>query len=340
MLKKSHPYLVAMIDYSKLSAKVWRLVRHFEPNTTLELRPDNMETIDRQIKQWYADVPPETQLELSDWEAMPAYLNPPIHSHKEYDIQRLQIWTYLRFNQIRTWLYTPILHRHSSIMENLAFAERVVKLAKNTICYLSHLNNTTNIYRKIQIFYHQFLLSAISVLFLASCHAPVNFSSSCRHEFYLALELVKDMSSKSWVSQRLWGTIKSLREVAPRLGLDQDPHSTAALTMAGLATGQMVATPPLPSGYQSHPSPVVAAATPSAPAPTQPPSAFNSAQTGQQISTEMSRIFEGYLGKNTSPGGGPLPPSSSTPPVGDGTGAGLPYGSMGVNVYQHFKDLF
>ncbi|KAI2470207.1 hypothetical protein F4781DRAFT_391508 [Annulohypoxylon bovei var. microspora] len=319
----SHPYLVAMITYSKLSARVWRLVRNFEPNTTSEVRSDEIEELDHLIKQWYTEVPQETQLELADWEALPRYLNPPVNSQKDYDIQRLQIWTYLRFNQIRTWLYTPILHTHSSIMENMQFAERAVKLAKNTICYLTHLNNTTNIYRKIQVFYHQFLLAAIAVLFLASCHAPVNFSSACRNEFYMALELVKDLSSRSWVSQRLWSTIKSLREVAPRLGLAQDPHSTAALTMAGLATGQMGVTPRLASSYGSQPSSVSGA----------PPS-FNGVQNGQQISSEMSRIFEGYMGKNNSPGD-PLTPVGP-PPIDDGTA--IPFGIS--SVYQHFRDMF
>ncbi|KAI1446519.1 hypothetical protein F5Y02DRAFT_64907 [Annulohypoxylon stygium] len=318
----SHPYLVAMITYSKLSARVWRLVRNFEPNTPLELRPNEIEELDHQIKQWYNEVPQETQLELADWEALPRYLNPPVNSQKDYDIQRLQIWTYLRFNQIRTWLYTPILHTHSSIMENMQFAERAVKLAKNTICYLTHLNNTTNIYRKIQVFYHQFLLAAIAVLFLASCHAPVNFSSTCRNEFYMALELVKDLSSRSWVSQRLWSTIKSLREVAPRLGLAQDPHSTAALTMAGLATGQMGVTPLISSGFGSQPSPVSGA-----------PPTIGVVQNGHQISSEMSRIFEGYMGKNNGPGD---PLIAGPPPVDDGPS--LPYGTG--NVYHHFKDMF
>ncbi|KAL7621822.1 hypothetical protein AAE478_007322 [Parahypoxylon ruwenzoriense] len=319
----SHPYLVAMINYSKLSARVWRLVRHFGPNAALEVRPGDIEDLDRLIKQWYTEVPRETQLELADWEALPRYLNPPVHVQKEYDIQRLQIWTYLRLNQIRTWLYTPILHTQSSIMENMQFAERVVKLAKNTICYLTHLNNTTNIYRKIQVFYHQFLLSAISVLFLASCHAPVNFSASCRNEFYMALELVKDMSSKSWVSQRLWSTIESLREVAPRLGLAQDPHSTAALTMAGLATGQMRATPPIAANHGSQPSPI-SGATPT----------FTGVQDGHQMSSEMSRIFEGYTGKNNSPNHQMT--TANAPPVDDST---VSYGMAG-NVYQHFKDMF
>ncbi|KAI0168882.1 hypothetical protein GGR52DRAFT_574108 [Hypoxylon sp. FL1284] len=320
----SHPYLVAMITYSKLSARVWRLLRNFEPDA-LELRAGDIEELDRSIKQWYTEVPRETQLEFADWEAVPRYLNPPVNSQKEYDIQRLQIWTYLRLNQIRTWLYTPILHTHSSIMENTAFAERAVKLAKNTICYLTYLNNTTNIYRKLQIFYHQFLLSAIAVLFLASCHAPVNFSSSCRNEFYMAVELIKDLSSKSWVSQRLWSTIQSLREVAPRLGLAQDPHSSAALTMTGLATGQIaVVTPPAAPGHASRPSPPAGA-----------PDALAHVKDGHQISSAMSRIFEDYMGKNGGPSDSLAP--AGAPPVDDGVGASH---GVGGNLYEHFKGMF
>lgn len=60
----------------------------------------------------------------------------------------------------------------------------------------------------------------------------------------MALELVKDLSSKSWVSQRLWRTVKSLKAYAPRLGLQLDEDgatrrdhgsSAASLTVAGTA---------------------------------------------------------------------------------------------------------
>ncbi|CAJ2505779.1 Uu.00g131730.m01.CDS01 [Anthostomella pinea] len=326
---EAFPFLIAMINYSKLSARVWRLVRNFDPDAVTELQARDLEDLDQRIKQWYTELPDEARLELPDWEAVPRYLTPQVNSSQnEYDVQRLQIWTYLRLNQIRTWLYTPILHTHSSIMENMRHADSAVKLAKNTIRYLTHLNNATNIYRKLQVFYHQFLSSAITVLFLASCHAPVNFSSSCRDEFYMALELVKDMSSKSWVSKRLWTTIKSLREVAPRLGLAEDPHSTAALTMAGLATGQMRPSPQLDPGYGVPP-----------PVPGSSPG-LDGAQAGLQMSSEMSRIFEGYLGKTTQVNDNLAHPDpGSVPPTSVSDGPVLPLGTSG-SVYQHFRNMF
>lgn len=132
-----------------------------------------------------------------------------------------------------------MLHTASSITQNNDFAQRVVDLAKETIRYLTYLNNNSIIYRRIQVFYHHFLLSAIAVLFLASTHAPVSFSSQCREEYHMALELVKDLSAKSWVSQRLWRTVKSIKPYEPWLGLQQDgdprQRENAALTMAGMA---------------------------------------------------------------------------------------------------------
>jgi len=61
----------------------------------------------------------------------------------------------------------------------------------------------------------------------------------------MALELVRGLSSNSYVSKRLWKTIKTLKEVGPRLGLmvrNEDPsdaHSSAAVAMAGLAGHQV-----------------------------------------------------------------------------------------------------
>ncbi|KAI0465843.1 fungal-specific transcription factor domain-containing protein [Xylaria cf. heliscus] len=321
---EQYPFLVMMITYSKLSGRVWRFVRHFGSDAKMDGPVDDIEDLDQLIKNWYGELPKEVQLPLSDWEDLPQYLSPPVNSQKEYDIQRLQIWTWLRYNQIRMWLHTPILHTHSSIMDNLRHAEVAVKLAKNTIRYLAHLNNTTNVYRKMQIFYHQFLSSAITILFVASCHAPVNFSSSCRDEFYMALELLKDMSAKSWVSKRLWGMVKSLRDVAPRLGLAEDPHSSAALTMAGLATGH------------AQPGPSPSTNSPFAQAHFVPQSpGFEGMQNAMQMSSEMSRIFEGVSVKQGQLHDG----------LGHGdrgvVGPAVPqFGPPRGSVYPIFRDMF
>lgn len=217
-------------------------------------------------------------------------------------------------------------------MSNPMQAQRVVDLARDTIQYLHHLNSTTNLYRRLQVFYHQFLTSAISVVFLASVHAPVRFSVVCREEFYLALELVKDLSAKSWVSQRLWRTIRSLKDVAPRFGLkpDDDPHSTAALGMIGLARGHLDGGSTSQSPFQRVPIPP----------PRQPSQSAQQDDNGSMIQSEMSRIFEGYVGLNgfqqqlAEEEDGPRSTSEMQSP------ASAPvYGADGT-VFPQFRELF
>ncbi|KAK0702889.1 hypothetical protein B0T21DRAFT_378198 [Apiosordaria backusii] len=219
-----YPFLIAMVGYSKLAAKIWGLVDCFEPAVIRDLKAHNFEPLEQEIWEWYESVPAEIQTDPSDGDriAMP--------SGPTDTTQRVRIWTRLRLNQVRIWLYTPVLHSATSIAENMQRAEKVVDLAKQTIRLLAHINQTTNLYRRCQVFYHQFLTSSIAVLFLASTHAPVEFSANCRVEFYMALDLVRDMSAKSWVSQRLWRTIRSLKAVAPRLGLEEDFAPTPSTT--------------------------------------------------------------------------------------------------------------
>ncbi len=100
------PVLVAMVTYSKLGAKVWRQVSHFGPVLERELRQDQMESLDQEILGWYESVPEEVK--LRNWDKEKKMTSTP-----SYNLQRLCIWTYLRFNQIRIWLYTPVLHSAS-----------------------------------------------------------------------------------------------------------------------------------------------------------------------------------------------------------------------------------
>ncbi|KAK6836376.1 fungal specific transcription factor domain-containing protein [Apiospora arundinis] len=266
----------------------------------VDLRPVELEHLDAKIKQWYTNAPADAQLELPDWESMPRHFIPA---------------TYLKEAM------TCNDNKSGRIFDSTKCASGCIPPS--------------------QVFYHQFLSSAIAVLFLASCHAPLNFSSSCRDEFYMALELVKDLSSKSDVSRRLWRTIASLKEVAPRLGLaqDEDPHSSAALTMAGLATGQHMATAQSQSPHKAAPS-YPRAAPPSQ--PQQPPSATSSPAVppnGWQISNEMSKIFEGYMGMNgydeRANSAGPTAEDEGPPSTPFGVGVDKP-----GSVYQHFRDMF
>ena len=110
------------------------------------------------------------------------------------------------------------------------------------------MNQICDLYRTQQALFNPFLNSALAVLFLAVSHTPALFAQDVREEFYLALEFVRGLSKGSWISKRLWKTIRELKEFGPKLGVvpkdaDQsssqyqqlDPNRSAAVAMAGLA---------------------------------------------------------------------------------------------------------
>lgn len=306
-----------MIAFSRIGSKVWRSVSSFSPAPIASLNVEEVGYIDYQIIQWQKSIPPELQLPTSSSTPAPSRA-----------MQRLQILLYLRANQMRILVYRPVLHSANSIQENLNFASIVVELARDTIRALTHLNQTTDIYRAQQVLFNYFLVSALAVIFLASCHAPVHFSALCREEFYMALDLVKGFSSKSFVSKRLWKTIKGLKEVGPKLGLSpndisngvngqvEDPHSSAALAMAGLAGHEISA---LPNTFGQGPI-----------APGE-----NSPMNGFQMSHEMTNLFEAALGNGSLNNGAN---GAYTPISGDGL-AGNAFGGD-EQLYMRMRDLF
>ncbi|KAG0649902.1 putative transcriptional regulatory [Hyphodiscus hymeniophilus] len=314
----SIPYLNVMISYSRIGSKVWRSISSFAPASTPSLNIEEIGYLDYQILQWRKSIPDELQLPLAS--------SPQTDSRT---IHRLQVLLYLRANQMRIHIYRPVLHTASSIQENLNYANNVVELAKDTIRSLTHLNQTTDIYRAQQVCFNYFLISALAVIFLASCHAPVHFSALCRSEFYMALDLVKGFSNKSFVSKRLWRTIKGLKEVGPKLGLSEDsnnigpedPHSSAALVMAGLAGHEISGL----EGVFGQDGNVNGLNGGSGKSP----------MDGFQMSNEMTNLFEAALGSVGMNGNGYVPLQD-----GDLSGVGSNVFGGDEELYRQMRDLF
>ena len=267
-----------MVSYGKISSKAWRSITASE---TADFRKDEIGYLDYQIHQWQMAIPASLRFDPSD--------NAPGAIGPTRSLRRLRVILYLRGNAMRSIIYRPALHSATSIMENRAHAQTAVNIAKDTVRVLTRLDQTSDIYRKQQVCFNYFLIVALAVLFLAVAHAPVEFNRQVRDEFYMALDLVKGFSSKSYVSKRLWKTIRGLKEIGPKLGLvsrqtladSDDAHSSAAVTMAGLA-GHTIDQLSL---YQQ------AQAQGHGPGPGQTP-LENGPLDGQQISYELTNLFE------------------------------------------------
>jgi hypothetical protein len=210
------PYLQVMIQYSRIAAKVWKFISAF--NNTNEIKNDEMGFLNYQVETWVRGIPDILRLDHpSTPEFGPAAEGPR-------SLRRLRAMVYLRSNQLRMLIYRPVLHTAAHIARHPAESETVVDLAKDTIRFITRLNETSDIYQLQQIAFNWFLVSALAVLFLAVAQAPTQFSVSCKEEFYCALELVKGFSTKSYVSRRLWKSIRSLRKLGPQLGLGLQKH--------------------------------------------------------------------------------------------------------------------
>ncbi len=234
----SSPYLQQITKYNHIASKIWYY--NLSHETGADARHDNIGFLDYQVLQWYKEIPARLQYnrsEIASEEAIP-----------DRGQRRLRLLLYLRANQARISIYRPILNSATSIIENQRHARTVVDVAKDTISVLTTINQTTDIYRTQQVCYNYFLVQSLAVIFLAVAHAPIEFAGGTRDEFYAALDLVKGFSTTSYISKKLWQTIRGLREVGEKIGLlarnghsasDQegevDAHSNAAVAMAGLA---------------------------------------------------------------------------------------------------------
>jgi hypothetical protein len=220
-------YISAMARFCEISSRVWRTVSK-TPTAANDgsgsVNVPEMAYLDYQVIDWHRSIPPMLKFEHPSQPPQPG----PPPSRGGY---RLRVILYLRANQMRIHIYRPVLHSATSIMQNRQQAQTSVDVAKDTIRVLTHISQTSDIYHTQQALFNPFLTGALAVLFLAVAHTPAEFADNVREEYYMALELVRVLSKGSPISNRLWNTIRHLKEVAPKLGLvagkesGHSPHS-------------------------------------------------------------------------------------------------------------------
>jgi len=210
-----------MIAFTAISTKTWKYVAAVEANggPGNELTRTEVPYLEYEIMQWSRLLPEQFRY-LPPGSLDYTQHNPDPNEADGRVMYKLRVILHLRANQARLSIYRPILSSATSILTGSPdFAQTAVDVAKDTIRMLHHINQTSDLYRTAQMTFNYFLLSALAVLFLAVSHAPAQFAEACREEFYLALDLVRNLSAHSYVSKRLWRTIRGLKEVGPKIGL-------------------------------------------------------------------------------------------------------------------------
>lgn len=226
------PYLTAMIQYSAIGSKVWRTVAA----GSTQINQEEMNYLDYQVIQWHRQIPAHLRFEHP---SQAGRLSTPISPAPSRAGHRLRILLYLRANQMRILIYRSVLHSAISTLQHREQAQTAVDVSKDTIRVLTHINQTSDLYRTQQVLFNAFLMSALAVLFLSVSHAPAIFAENVREEFYMALDLVRGFSKGSWIGKRLWKTISVLKEVGPKLGLRTDDHDHNQQPRTGTTEGEM-----------------------------------------------------------------------------------------------------
>jgi len=85
---------MTLIAYSRLGARVFKLTSHYGQPAAQEISTYEVNNLDREIVQWYEKAPEEVK--IKDWSQEKRMVTTP-----SYNLRRLRIWTYLRFNQVR-----------------------------------------------------------------------------------------------------------------------------------------------------------------------------------------------------------------------------------------------
>jgi len=260
-----------MIDLTAISSKIWPRIANIDPGRS-DFNAKEMETLDYEVLQWYHDLDPNLKY---DPRASP-------REHPTNDSTfRIRVLLYLRANQTRILIGRPLFMSTSAIMDNLTYADNVIRIAQDTIRILRTLNQTTSYYRSQQVLWNYFLISALAALFLAVAHAPAQFSSACRDEFYMALDLVRGMSTNSFIGRRLWRTIKVLKEVGPMIGLTASQSEAAEATSAAHTMAIMAG-----SSMDRMSAPMM---------PTSTPSAVTAGEGWENMTADLTNLYESAM---------------------------------------------
>ncbi|KAF7117328.1 hypothetical protein CNMCM5793_006077 [Aspergillus hiratsukae] len=224
----STPYLTCMINYARLSTKIWSLVVGWR-NRPRAATADYCSYLDFQVQQWIQSIPPELRFDPTQSQpqseragrAATVTATPQLQSqaHTQTDsMMMLQVLLALQANQLRILVYRQNLLSSESIESDVSGASTAVETAKSTVHMLDFFSRVSPLYFQRPEPFNYFLISALAALFLAVLHAPARFSQICRPEFYAAVDMVRRSSTRARTSRRLQKIIKSLKMIWMNLG--------------------------------------------------------------------------------------------------------------------------
>ncbi|KAK9463937.1 fungal-specific transcription factor domain-containing protein [Lipomyces oligophaga] len=220
--RQRYLHMSAMVEYTRLAAKVWTLASSLVGSTTDELsinvRIDAVDELGSSIDQWKQELPIELQF------------GDPFAFSSTFSV-KLPLYLRLNHNYLVATLNRPFLYAFS---QNLSFAIRAVDVSLDSIRLLWKLHFEYSRYLSSPVQYHYFFISALGVLVTGIVHAPVLIVQLSQNEWSLALDLLKLLSPQSKIAKRLLRTVNNLKaSISPDF---EDLQTPGSLDIPQLAT--------------------------------------------------------------------------------------------------------
>lgn len=225
---------MAMVEYSLWASKVWHPANSYD-DSSQQLEPEYIALSDYRIMEWFISLTPSMTFDAEMG-------NEELEQVERGELYR-QIELRMKISQLRLYLYRPILQSARKAEEHQQLAQKAVQIALEMIRIISRVSQHSMVVHTHPVSFYHFIVSAISTLLLAVCHRPGEFGKQVREDFKASLEFVNGFSTNSAVSHRLWKGVRTMStagsslssKARQALSAANDPHSTAAVAMAGLA---------------------------------------------------------------------------------------------------------
>lgn len=303
-----------MVEYSQWACKVWHPGNSYDESSQ-QLEPDFIALSDYKIVEWLRSLPAFLTFDAEMG-------NEELEQAERGQLYR-QVEAFMKISQLRLFLYRPIMQSSQKMGEHPELAREAVQIAQEVIRIISRISQHSMVVHTHPVSCYHFIVSAIATQLLAVCHRPVEFGKQVREDFKASLEFVNGFSTRSAVSHRLWKGVRTMSTAGSSLGSKarqalsaaNDPHSTAAVAMAGLAGHRVdeMAVFDSSKGVMG-----------------------DAPRSGSQIATELLKVFEAACEYGNA--------SERAPGAGDTNGAGeMTLGAMyggDQEVARLMRDLF
>ena len=215
-----------MVDWTRLAGKTWEAL-NAQGERGSNISRDDIDFLDYQILQWYDKLPNHAKLPPvgSDYSAMMEHYPSSLDGTGTLYIPAV---LYLRKAHLRNLTYRLVLSSSARISQNKQLGLVAVQIAKEAIQTLFDLEQGTKVIATQQIFFAHLLLTAFGNLLLAVVNAMSEFWDVVRDEFYIALGLIRRMSTRSVPLMRLWCRIRGLEDLQAKMLAVQQPQRVSS----------------------------------------------------------------------------------------------------------------